>query len=92
MDECKNLSATNPLRTAVAFFKHVFHFLHGVMAFQPLAYLFILFADEIFQTENVWALIGTNLLSLIITGLFNLLYLIVLLAMIRISYTMPTFK
>jgi hypothetical protein len=32
------------------------------------------------------------LLSLIITGLFNLLYLIVLLAIIRIWYTMPTFQ
>ena len=62
------------------------------MAFQPLMCLFILFADDIFQTENVWALIGTYLLSLIISCLFNLLYLIVMLIMNISSISMPTFK
>jgi hypothetical protein len=72
MDELKKSKCYKSWIKAVAFFKLVFLFLHGVMAFQPLMCLFILFADDIFQTENFWALIGTYLLSLIIAYLFNL--------------------
>ena len=92
MDELKKSKCYKSWIKAVAFFKLVFLFLHGVMAFQPLMCLFILFADDIFQTENFWALIGTYLLSLIIAYLFNLLYLIVMLIMNISSISMPTFK
>ena len=51
-----------------------------------------MFADDIFQTKNVWALIGTYLLSLIIDGLFNFFYLFVMLIMNISSISMPTFK
>jgi hypothetical protein len=62
------------------------------MAFQPLMCLFILFADDVFQTENVWALIGTYLLSLILDAVFIIIYLIVMLTMNIRSIGMPTFK
>jgi hypothetical protein len=61
------------------------------MGFQPLVCLFILFADDVFQTENVWALIGTYLLSLLLDALFILLYLLVMIKTIKMSFTMPTF-
>ena len=72
--------------------QRVGYFLHCFMAFQPLMCLFILFADDVFHTDNVWALLGTYLLSLLLDALFIFIYLIVMLTMNMRSISMPTFK